>query len=159
MQSCIYTSGYGYSKRLCENVTSWFLNKFLQRHKIEVEILHRGLKREAVYGWCSVQDCDWKPRNFLIEIQSNLSQKDYIQTLLHELYHCYQHIKGDLRVVRGIRCWKGIKWGDENYDNMPWEIETREQEVILYHEYLSEKNGRPVSEVAHYFPNRLMKVL
>jgi len=153
------TFGYGYNKSLCGDIVRWFVFTHLPKHKIEIEIIHRGLKREAVYGWCSVQDCDWKPRNFLIEIQSNLSQKDYIQTLLHELYHCYQHIKGDLRDVRGIRCWKGIKWEDENYDNMPWEIEAREQEETLYLQYLIEKQGVPVPQVSQFFPNRLMQAV
>lgn len=153
MQSCIFTSGYGFRKHICQDVTTWFLNKFLPRHKINIEILHRGLKNEGVYGWCTVQDCDWRPRNFLIEIQCNLSEKYYIQTLLHELYHCYQHVKGDLRDVRGIRCWKGIKWNDDDYDKMPWEIEAWKQEKILYQEYLSET----VSEVVRFFPNRLMQ--
>jgi hypothetical protein len=159
MQSCIYTSGYGYSKRLCEDITSWFLNKFLSRHKIEVEILHRGLKREEVFGWCSVQDCDWNPRCFLIELQTHLPKENYIQTLLHELYHCYQHVKGDLRDIRGIRCWKGIDCSQLNYEEMPWEIEAREKEETLYLEYLIEKNDVPVSQVVHFFPNRLMQVI
>jgi hypothetical protein len=137
MQSFFYHHGYGYRKRVCEDVTSWFLNKFLPRHKIELEILHRGLRREYVHGYCSVQDCDWRPRDFLIEIQSNLSQKDYIQTLFHELYHCYQHIKGDLRDIRGIRCWKGMKWDDDDYDRMPWEIEAYQKEKELYEKYLN----------------------
>jgi hypothetical protein len=133
----IIHSGYGYHKRVCEDVTSWFLNRFFPRHKITVEILHRGLNREGVYGYCSVQDCDWRPRYFLIEIQSNLSQKNYIQTLFHELYHCYQHIKGDLRDIRGIRCWRGMKWDDDDYDRMPWEIEAYQKEKELYEKYLN----------------------
>ena len=137
----IQTTGYGYSKLLCEDVTTWFLNRFLPRHKIDVEILHRGLKRELAYGYCSVQDCNWNPRFFLIEIQTHLSKKDYIQTLLHELYHCYQHVKGDLRDKRGIRCWKGINCSDLDYDEMPWEIEAREQEETLYEEYILETTG------------------
>ena len=52
--STIYHSGYGYSKILCEDVTAWFLNQFFPRHKITVDIIHRGLKREAVYGYCDV---------------------------------------------------------------------------------------------------------
>lgn len=135
--SYITHNGYGYSKPLCEDVASWFLNKFLPRHKIYVEVLHRGLKREHVYGYCSVQDCDWKPRYFLIEIQSNLSQKDYIQTLFHELYHCYQHIKGDLRDIRGIRCWRGMDCEDLDYEQMPWEIEAHQKEKELYEKYLN----------------------
>jgi hypothetical protein len=47
----IHPVGYGYSKRTCEDVASWFLNKFFPRHKIYVEIVHRGLKREHVYGY------------------------------------------------------------------------------------------------------------
>ena len=46
--SYIIASGYGYSKVLCEDVTSWSLNKFFPNHKITVEIVHRGLKREGV---------------------------------------------------------------------------------------------------------------
>jgi hypothetical protein len=52
--SYIIANGYGYSKVLCEDVTSWFLNKFFPRHKITVEIVHRGLKREGVNGYCDV---------------------------------------------------------------------------------------------------------
>ena len=134
----LYTEGYGFSKRLCEDVVCWFVSKHLPRHKLEIEVLHRGLRREYVHGYCSVQDCDWRPRDFLIEIQSNLSQKDYIQTLFHELYHCYQHIKGDLRDIRGIRCWKGMKWDDDDdYDRMPWEIEAYQKEKELYEKYLN----------------------
>ena len=63
--SYITYSGYGYSKRLCEDVTTWFLNRFLPRHKIEVEVLHRGLKREAVYGYCDYVGEARRPREFL----------------------------------------------------------------------------------------------
>jgi hypothetical protein len=106
-----------------------------------VEILHRGLRRENVYGWCSVQDCDWNPRYFLIELQTHLSNENYIQTLLHELYHCYQHVKGDLRDKSGIRCWKGIVWKDEDYNTMPWEIEAHQKEKELYKEYINYLNS------------------
>ena len=145
--SIIVSSGYGYNKRVCENVSSWFLNKFLSSYDIEVDIVHRGLKREFVYGWCSVQDCDEKPRSFLIELQTHLPRKNYIQTLLHELYHCYQHVNGDLRDVKGVRCWKGIAWKDDNYDEMPWEIEAHQKEKELYEQYL--KCDVPPVALAH----------
>jgi hypothetical protein len=157
--SYITTSGYGYSKLLCEDVTTWFLNQFLPRHKIDVEILHRGLKREGVYGWCSVQDRDWNPRCFLIELQTYLSKESYIQTLLHELYHCYQHVKGDLRDVRGTRFWRGIDCSKLDYEEMPWEIEAREQEETLYLEYILEKNPVPDPKVAQDFSNRLLQAV
>ena len=46
--------GYGYSKVLCEDITSWFVNNFFPRHKINVTVLHRGLKREHALGYCDV---------------------------------------------------------------------------------------------------------
>ena len=60
--SSIYHSGYGYSKVLCEDVTSWFLNEFFPRHKIDVEIVHRGLKRDQVVGYCDVIGASYRPR-------------------------------------------------------------------------------------------------
>ena len=141
MQSFVIYSGYGYSKRLCEDVTTWFLNRFLPRHQIDVEILHRGLKRENVYGWCSVIDCDWRPRSFLIEIHNGLGKEDYIKTLLHEMQHILQHIRGDLRDKRGIRCWKGIDCSELDYENSPWEIEAHQKEKELFEEYLKYLNN------------------
>ncbi len=89
-------SGYGYSKLLCEDVTTWFLNRFLPRHKIEVEILHRGLKREQVYGYCDYVGESYRPREFLIELQTHMDEELYIKTLLHELVHLRQWVIGSL---------------------------------------------------------------
>ena len=100
-------------------------------------MLHRGLLREGVYGWCTVTDCNWRPRKFLIEIHNRLNEEDYIKTLFHELQHVLQHIRGDLRDKRGIRCWKGIDCSELNYDECPWELEAHSKELELYQEYLT----------------------
>ena len=132
----LYTSGCKYSRRRCEGIIHFFVKKYLKRHKIELEVLHRGLLREGVYGWCTVIDCNWKPRSFLIEIHNQLSVEDYTKTLLHELYHILQHIRGDLRDKRGIRCWKGIDCSELDYSEQKWEIEAKEAEEKLYQEYI-----------------------
>jgi hypothetical protein len=157
--SYITLSGYGYSKRLCEDVTSWFLNKFLPRHKIEVEILHRGLRREGVYGYCDYVGESYRPREFLIEIGTYFDEELYIKTLLHELVHLRQWVVGSLRSKRG-KMYYG-KECVENYDywHQPHEIEAHEQEETLYLEYLIEKKGVPVQQVAQLFPNRLMQAV
>ena len=133
-------SGSKAPRRRCESVVSYFCNKYLKRYKIEVEVLHRGLLREGVYGWCSVTDCDWRPRSFLIEIHNRLNEEDYIKTLLHEMQHILQHIRGDLRDKRGIRCWKGIDCSGLDYEEMPWEQEAHSMESILYQHYLLDKS-------------------
>ena len=64
-----------------------FLNKFYPRHKIDVDIVHRGLKREGVYGYCDVVGEQYRPRHFLIELQPYMSRELYIKILFHELTH------------------------------------------------------------------------
>ena len=154
--SYITYSGYGYSKLLCEDVTTWFLNKFLPRHKIEVEILHRGLRREQVYGYCDYVGESRRPREFLIELNTHMSEELYIKTLLHELVHLRQWVVGSLRFRYGKLCYSKEPVEKYDYWHQPHEIEAREQEETLYLEYLFEKNGWTNSQVAQLFPNRLL---
>ena len=154
--SYIQHSSYGYRKRLCEDVSCWFLNKFLPRHKISLEILHRGLKRECVYGYCDFVGESYRPREFLIELDTHMHEDLYIQTLLHELVHLRQWVLGSLRSKRGKMYYGKQCVEDMDYWIQPHEVEAREQEETLYYEYLKEKNHQPLPQVSHYFPNRLM---
>ncbi len=133
----LYTSGSKCPRRRCSSIVEWFCTQYLKRYNIEIEVLHRGLLREGVYGWCTVTDCNWRPRKFLIEIHNRLNKEDYTLTLLHELYHILQHIRGDLRDKRGIRCWKGIDCSQLDYENQPWEQEAHLMEQELYQGYLT----------------------
>ena len=150
----IYTEGYGYSKRRCEDVVTWFIAKYFPRHKLEIEILHRGLKREGVLGYCDVAGETYRPREFLIELDTYMCEEMYIKTLLHELTHLRQWVLGSLRMRRGKMCYG--KECVENYEYwyQPHEIEAREQEETLYMKYLTEKN-----RTVKFFPNRLTMVL
>lgn len=131
------TSGYRYSKKRCEKIVNWFVFKYLPKYKLEIEVLHRGLLREGVYGWCTVQDCDHRPRSFLIELHNFLNVEDYTKTLFHELQHVLQHVRGDLRDKGQKRLWKGIDCSHLDYDDQPWEQEAHSFEDSLYHEYLT----------------------
>ena len=155
----VYTSGYGYRKRICEDVATWFLNKFLPRHKIQVEIFHRGLRREAVYGYCDYVGKSYRPREFLIELNTYMEEELYIKTLLHELTHLRQWVVGSLQIRHGKMCYGKECVEDIDYWYQPHEIEAREQEETLYLEYLFEKNGWTDHQVTQFFPNRLMQVV
>ena len=157
--SYITHSGYGYSKRLCEEVTAWFLNKFFPRHQINVEIVHRGLKNEGVYGYCDILDFDYRPRDFIIELQTHMDKELYIKTLLHELVHLRQWVVGSLRIRYGKLCYSKEPVEKYDYEYQPHEIEAREQEEILYLEYLIDKEGVPDPKVAQFFPNRLLQAV
>ena len=157
--SSSYHSGYGYSKKLCEDVTSWFLNKYYPRHKIDVDIVHRGLKREGAYGYCDVIGRSHRPRHFLIELQTEMSKELYIKILYHELKHLAQWVDGSLRFRHGKMCYCQEPVEKYDYVDQPHEIEAREWEEILYDLYLNDKQGVPVKQVAQQsFPNRLRAI-
>ena len=120
-------SGSKYSKKRCESIVNWFVEKYLPRHKLEIVVHHRGLLRERVLGWCTVIDCDWRPRSFEIELHNRMSVDNYTSTLLHELWHVYQHVKGDLKDKGSNRYWKGIDHSDTDYSDQPWEVEAEEK--------------------------------
>jgi len=131
-------SGRGYSKKRCENTVDWFFDKYLPRHKIDLTIVHRGLRRESVFGWANIEDDTYRPRCFLIEIQSNLNSHTYSTILLHELWHVYQWVMGDLKEKRLKRIWKGIDHTETDYQDQPWEQEASSMEQKLYLEYLTD---------------------
>jgi len=157
--SVLEISGYGYRKRVCEDVATWFLNRFLPRHKIRVEILHRGLKRECVYGYCDYVGESYRPRHFLIELDTYMYEELYIQTLLHELTHLRQWLVGSLRVRYGKLCYSKEPVEKYDYWYQPHEVEARENEETLYLEYMFEKNGWTIPQVAQFFPNRLLQAV
>ena len=159
MQSIIEISGYGYRKRVCEDATTWFLNEFFPRHKLYVEIVHRSLKRDCAYGYCDYTGESYRPREFLIELDTHMNQELYIKTLLHELVHLRQWVTGTLRAKRGKRYYGSINVEEIEYWDQPHEIEARAHEDPLYLEYLADKKCVPVYEVVRYFPNRLLNMV
>ena len=130
-------SGYNYSKKRCASIVNWFLDTYLPRHKIIVNVDHKGLLREGIFGWVWAADCDLRPRDFEIEIHNRLDPKLYTETLLHELWHLYQHVKGDLKDKHQKRLWKCIDHSETDYEDQPWEKEAHGMEEKLYREYNS----------------------
>jgi hypothetical protein len=132
----LYTEGYGFSKRLCEDVVCWFVSKHLPRHKLEIEVLHRGMKREGAYGYCDVAGETYKPRSFLIELDTHMDKETYITVLIHELYHILQFVSGELKLKSSKRYYKGECMEDLEYYEQPHEIAARWNERVLYGEYM-----------------------
>ncbi len=130
------TSGYSYSHKRCVNIVEWFVDEYLSRYNIDINIHHcRLVNRESVYGWVWSVDCDYRPREFDIEIHNQMSVEDYTKTLLHELWHVYQHVKGHLKDKYGKRLWKGVDHSKVDYSDQPWEQEAHKMEEVLYEEY------------------------
>ena len=138
-------SGYNYSKKRCERVVNWFVDKHLSNYKLIINVDHKGLLREGIFGWVWAADCDYRPRDFEIELHNRMTPEHYTQTLLHELWHVYQHVSGQLKDKYKKRLWKGVDHSKTDYDNQPWEKDANAMEEILYREYLSYLNNLNLS--------------
>ena len=130
----IYTSGNKTRKKLCNKVVEWFYSNYLIEYDTIIEVLHRGLIREGVYGYCDVVDDEYK--EYLIEIHNRLTKEDYIKCLIHELVHVQQFCSGALEIKSCKRYFKGVCMDDLNYENQHHEIEAHKREEELYEELL-----------------------
>ena len=139
--SCFETVGYGYSSILCEDIASWFINKFVPRHKFFVRIVHKGLKREQSFGFCDFVDQAYRPRVFVIEVQANLSREMYAKTLLHEFVHLRQWLHGTLKLKSGKMYFDGESVEKYEYMEQPHEIEAYDAEDKLYLDFMYDTYG------------------
>lgn len=133
----LQTTGYGYSKRLCEKVVCWFVSVYLPRHKLDIEVLHRSLKKDSAYGYCDITEESYRPRSFLIELDTHLDKETYVKTLLHECEHILQWVKGELKLKSSKRYYRGVCMEDFEYYQQPHEIAAYKREKELYQEYLN----------------------
>jgi hypothetical protein len=139
--SCFETVGYGYSSILCEDIASWFINKFVPRHKFFVRIVHKGLKRENSFGFCDFVDQSYRPRVFVIEVQSHLSKEMYTKTLLHEFVHLKQWLQGTLKMKSGKMYFDGESVEKYEYMDQPHEVEAYDSEDKLYLDFMYDTYG------------------
>ena len=131
------TTGYNYSKQRCQRIVNWFVRTHLPRHKLVINIDHLGLMRQGVFGWMWASDCDYRPREFEIEIHNRMTPENYTKTLLHELWHVHQHVQNQLKDKYNKRLWRGIDHSDTAYAKQPWEKDASRMEEILYKKYTS----------------------
>ena len=137
------TTGYNYSKQRCQRIVNWFVRTHLPRHKLVINIDHLGLMRQGVFGWMWASDCDYRPREFEIEIHNRMTPENYTKTLLHELWHVHQHVKGLLKDKHNKRLWMGIDHSETDYADQPWERQANTMEEYLftrYSKYLTRSN-------------------
>ena len=62
---------------------------FPQLTETDIEVIHTDLTEDNVFGWTMETDDQNE-----IEIHNDLSEKDFIITLIHELIHVDQNVRG-----------------------------------------------------------------
>lgn len=132
--------------KLVKKATFWYADKLLSKRiqksiTIKIRFLDNLYKKTGCLGFCEWVGTNEKPRNFIIELDSNLSEKATLRTIAHEMVHVKQYATGQLKdymSANGIK-WEGKLFNKNNSINdleeywlSPWEIEAYGLEVGLY---------------------------
>ena len=101
-------------------------------------------KNDGLDACCMWEDDNLRPREFMIQIDKDLTEESIFLYLAHEMVHLKQYLKGEL--VDLLRSPQKCKWMgkriDENaydYHDLPWEIEAYELENPLYEGFINEE--------------------
>ena len=81
---------------------------------VDIEVIPTDLTADNVFGWTLINNDQNE-----IEIHDNLSEKDFTVTLIHELVHVDQHVRG--------------LFDDEKRENEAYELESK-----LYEQFINE---------------------
>jgi len=112
-------------KRLCKN--------------IKITVKNVKLKKNE-WGYCGPTDYyNNNYRDFEILLNNSTSKRNQIFTLLHEAVHIKQYARREFLChdPKNFR-WLGkkVKIKLSDYENLPWEIEAKNAEEVLYQLYM-----------------------
>ena len=74
---------------IAESVYVFMSVIFPEIKETDVEVIHTDLTEDNVFGWTLINNDQNE-----IEIHNDLSERDYVTTLIHELIHVKQNVQG-----------------------------------------------------------------
>ena len=74
---------------LSNQVYSFMCGLYPNLEEVDIEVIPTDLSEDNVFGWTMETDDQHE-----IEIHNDLSEKDFITTLIHELIHVDQNVRG-----------------------------------------------------------------
>lgn len=131
-------------RELAKTVAEFVYNKYLSRFKtimIDFKIVKNLAEKDGADGLCFATDYS-KPRLFEIEIDSNLPLTCFIKTVIHEMIHVKQYVRGELvdrQRGRAKVTWKGKDHTKTSYSKQPWEREAYRLQESLYTEFMTKE--------------------
>lgn len=141
-------------KALCFDFAHHVLQKLCsprlyRKLDLEIRLDPDMYKESGSLGTCADVDGNYPPRDFEIEVASDLSRRYLLTVLAHELVHLKQYARGEMKhMADGRHRWYGkifdssVDTADSNYEMMPWEIEARGLEEILFVDWAETNNIR-----------------
>jgi len=113
------TGGNKFQRAIAEKVVYEMIHALMPRMRtLEIEVQIKKLTGDAV-GWCMMEDTN---REFTIEVSKDLTLKDFVTTVCHEMVHVKQYARKEIDGY-GEK-WKGRKITPKtDYYDLPWEKE------------------------------------
>lgn len=111
--------GNKFQKEIARKVVDFCIKELLPRFRtLEITVNIKKLKGDAV-GYCMMEDTN---REFEIEVSKELTLKELVTTLAHEMIHVKQYARNEMDEFGGR--WKKAKVKEgTNYFDLPWEKE------------------------------------
>ena len=125
----IFCTGSTKDKRaLAEKTVIWSIEKLGLKRMTSLNIDVKLKKMaEGEFGLCEVGD---NIREFVITVNKDVSLKDFVSTIIHEMVHVKQFARKEMSVY-------GMRWKSKNisektdYMDLPWEKEAYRMEEKL----------------------------
>ena len=125
------TGGKKYQRDIAQKVVYAMIDTLMPRMRtLDIEVKIRKISGDAV-GYCMQEDTN---RMFTIDVQKDLSLRDFITTICHEMVHVKQYARNEMDCYG--RKWKTKVISDKvGYYDLPWEKEAYELQEVLCKSY------------------------
>ena len=113
--------GLKHQREMTEKIIFAITKKLMPRLKnIDIDVqLDKNLSiKTGCEGFCLQVD----DRQYELEIDASLGLRDFVTTIVHEMVHVKQGVRGELREIFGKQYWKG-RVCNKDYMEQPWEKE------------------------------------
>jgi len=137
-------------RKLVESATRFYAEKLMGKRltenlKITVNLKRNLLSKEGLEGSAVWEDDSYRPREFIVEIDSTVKVRNILLTLAHEMVHVKQWAKDEMYEyvnTIGMVRFKGEKVHLDSleYWDQPWEIEAYGKQLGLFIRYCENMN-------------------
>lgn len=142
---------------LLKDAVEFYAGKLMHKNLtnyLQIDIVRKKL-HGRIDGYCEIVDPDYRPRIFLIEVNSNIRKKrDVFETVAHEMVHVKQYATRELVCpARGnYQRWMGFDYedGETDYWDEPWEIEAYGRSPGLFSRFVDQYKLREYFRMKKY---------
>ena len=124
--------GNRFQRSIAEKVVGEMIDYLMPRLRtLDINVIIKKMpKNEDAIGWCNMLETN---REFEIEVSKDLSLRDFVTTICHEMVHVKQYARNEMTDT-GMR-WKSKRVPEKTkYYDLPWEKEAyRMQDKLAEH--------------------------